>query len=405
VSVYGAAQSAPVVTSHPASVTVKAGKSVSFTASATGAPAPSVQWERSVDGGSTWAAIPGYTSTTLSFTTVMGNNNQMFRAHFSNGTSPDALSTAATIKVRSGAQTDLDGDGRADFLVWNVDTGTWHWSNSSGAATTNGLSGIQWGNKSLGDVSLSGDVDGDGIADLVIWRASTGTWYWLTSSSGYSYAAAGVRQWGNQALGDTPLLADFDGDGSADLGIWRASTGTWYWLTSSSGFSYASAGGIQWGNASLGDRPFAGDFDGDGVSDLAVWRASTGTWYWLTSTTGYSYARAGVAQWGNASLGDVPMLGDLDGDGKSDLVIWRSSTGTWYWKTSKTGYVYGLTQSWGNLAYSDIPLLADFDGDGIADIVIYRTLNGGWYWLSSASGFTSSFLTMVGSTSDVPIVR
>ena len=134
--------------------------------------------------------------------------------------------------------------------------------------------------------------------------------------TGYAPASAGARQWGNASLGDTPMIADIDGDGKADLVIWRSSTGTWYWLTSSSNYSYSASGAIQWGNASLGDQPVLGDYDGDGKADLAVWRASTGTWYWLTSSSNYSYSSAHGIQWGNSGLGDKIVTGDIDGDGK-----------------------------------------------------------------------------------------
>ena len=86
---------------------------------------------------------------------------------------------------------------------------------------------------------------------LVVWRATTGTWYWLTSMTAYDPASSPARQWG--ATDDTPLAGDIDGDGKADLVVWRPSNGTWYWLTSSSGYSYASQAQKQWG--AMGDTP------------------------------------------------------------------------------------------------------------------------------------------------------
>src|SRR5436190_23212048 len=99
------------------------------------------------------------------------------------------------------------------------------------------------------------DIDGDQKAALIVWRASTGTWHWLTSSTGYTYATAGVRQWGNQGLGDIPMVADMDGDKKVDLVVWRASTGTWFYLTSSSGYNQSTRSSKQGGKAGQGDIP------------------------------------------------------------------------------------------------------------------------------------------------------
>jgi len=93
------------------------------------------------------------------------------------------------------------------------------------------------------------DIDGDGRADLVCWRPSTGVWSVLYSSTGYG--AGNVIQWGLE--GDFPIRADFDGDRRGDLVIWHPGNGTWYVRYSSSGFSYVTAAPFQWGQA--GDDP------------------------------------------------------------------------------------------------------------------------------------------------------
>ena len=302
---------------------------------------------------------------------------------------------------------DVDGDVIDELAVWRAGLGMFYWTTSSSGYTGSGAK--QWGSQSAGDVPFMADLDGDGTSDLIVWRASTGTWYWLGSASGYSYATPASVQWGNNALGDVPMVADMDGDGRGDLVIWRASTGTWYWLSSSSGYSYAGARTIQWGNAGLGDKPLLADFDGDDKADLGVWRASTGTWYWLTSSTSYAYASAQPIQWGNGALGDRPFAGDVDGDGKADPIVWRASTGTWYWLTSSTNFSYAAAgaRQFGNQALGDIPLLKELDGDGQIDLTVWRASTGVWYWLTSSSGFTTGASRPWGSGSngDIPIGR
>jgi hypothetical protein len=86
----------PMVTTSPSDLSVSPGQTATFTAAATGYPAPTVQWQVSSDGGSSYSNVSGATSTTLSFTATSGDNGNLYRAVFTNGTGT-ATTTPATL--------------------------------------------------------------------------------------------------------------------------------------------------------------------------------------------------------------------------------------------------------------------------------------------------------------------
>ena len=92
------------VTSSPSSMTVTSGQNASFNASATGTPAPTVQWQVSTDGGVTFTDIPGATSTTLTFAADMSQNGNLYRAVFTNA-SGSVMSGTATLTVNTAGAT------------------------------------------------------------------------------------------------------------------------------------------------------------------------------------------------------------------------------------------------------------------------------------------------------------
>lgn len=172
-------------------------------------------------------------------------------------------------------------------------------------------------------------------------------------------------------LGSGRANADFDGDGRSDVSVFRPSDSLWYLSRSTAGFS-----ATQFGLSS--DQITPGDFDGDSKTDIAVWRPLTGTWYIQQSTAGFT-----AAQWGLST--DLPVPGDYDGDGKTDIAVWRPSTGVWFVVNSGNGQVvatqFGLD--------SDKPVAGDFDGDGKTDLAVYRPSSGLWFLNQSTLGQTT----------------
>lgn len=131
------------------------------------------------------------------------------------------------------------------------------------------------------------------------------------------------------------------------------------------------------------------DFDGDFRTDLSIFRPSTGTWYILNS----SNSTLGGLTFG--LNGDVPVADDYDGDGRTDVGIYRPAAGSWYIVNSSNSSI--SSYSWG--LSGDVPVAGDYNGDARADIAVFR--NGTWYIsYTSGGGNTLNF----GSAGDRPVV-
>jgi hypothetical protein len=166
--------------------------------------------------------------------------------------------------------------------------------------------------------------------------------------------------------------SDFDGDGKTDISVFRPSEGNWYLNQSTAGFAV-----LNWGVS--GDKLTPGRFDSDDKTDAVVFRPSNTPGvadFYILNSNGLT---ASYVEWGN--VGDIPVVADYDGDSITDVAVYRPSTGVWYIRKS-TG---GITVTPFGAA-GDVPVVGDFDGDLRSDIVIYRASTTQWLGSLSAGG-------------------
>ncbi len=180
---------------------------------------------------------------------------------------------------------------------------------------------------------------------------------------------------------------DFDGDGKTDISIFRPSVSEWWYLRSSDNQNRA----FQFGNSS--DKLVPADFTGDGKADIAVFRPSTSEWFILRSEDSSYYSFTFGA------AGDIPQVGDFDGDGRADAAIFRLPSALWFISLS-TGGTH--IQQFG--APNDFPAVADYDGDGKTDIAIIRfngQLGVEWWW--HRSSVNAAIAYVFGNPTDIPV--
>ncbi|MBS1797857.1 MAG: VCBS repeat-containing protein [Acidobacteria bacterium] len=168
---------------------------------------------------------------------------------------------------------------------------------------------------------------------------------------------------------------DFDGDGRTDLTVYRTSNNSFYATSSLTGELFQKQIGQPGDSVSL-----TVDFDGDAISDFSIARYNADAlWRIAKSTAGGNIEET---HWGSSAFNDFFAAADYDGDGAFDIAVFRA--GTWYILESSTGsvrYEY-FGQS------GDVPAANDFDKDGRADLTVARSEGGQrvWYVRQSSNG-------------------
>jgi hypothetical protein len=251
------------------------------------------------------------------------------------------------------------------------------------------------------DVARPFDFTGDGIADVAVVRNDdagctmmpTGhtCWYYRLENTMVSFNAFGLD-------GDVPAAGDYDGDGKFDIAIFRPSNAHWWKALSATG-TVVETEAYGYGT----DIPVVADWDLDGKADRGVWRPSIPdpaghSAFFIELTTSTDPTMLLTIVFGLP--GDIPFAGDYDGDGLADAIVYRPSESQWYVSLSSGNYA--TTDQFVLGTTGDIPLLADFTGDRRVDMALYSPATGTWTWRNSANHELTSFV-LGGMPDDIPV--
>ena len=313
-----------------------------------------VKIEYSTNGGSSYTSVIASTSNTGSYAWTVPNapsTNCLVRVSDASNAAVNDVSNATFTISAAFRKDDFLGTWAGQGVYYrNSDTGTWVPLASPATKVT------------------AGDLDGDGIDDVIgIWPSQGGVWVKYSTSGTWAILAS---------TADGIVAADMNGDGQAELlGSW-AGQGV-YWRN--------NATGVWTQLATPATKITAGDLDGDGIDDLiGIWPSQGGVWV--------KYSKSGA--WALlSSTADWIAVGDMNGDGRAELLGSWAGQGV-FWRNNATG-------EWTQLATAANQIAAgDLDGDGTDDLIgtwpaqsgvwVKYSQSGTWANLSSTADWIAT---------------
>ncbi len=246
-----------------------------------------------------------------------------------------------------------------------------------------------------------GDPNGDGYDDLIV-RRNDAAWYIAWNNANGSFTAQGQALIGEWGTGDYSgryffAFANVDNDVSDEMITYDASNANWYVSQyNAATHSYDSYGLWEtWGGGVGSFQPLVGDWNGDARTDICLLALSTGHWWVRLSNGSDFYQPTPTDNWCPYwyGAGDQALAGDWNGDRKCDIALLDPSTGHWWVRLSNGSAFYQPTPTdnwcpyWYGAGY--VPFVGDFDDDLDTDIALRDAAQGNhWVRLSNTSAFT-----------------
>ncbi|MBB4904977.1 N-acetylmuramoyl-L-alanine amidase [Actinophytocola algeriensis] len=296
--------------------------------------------------------------------------------------------------VHTGSSTDFNGDGRDDIVAFNQGTlGDVYVALSNGA----GFAGtsVKWHEFFApgGETPLTGDFNGDGKDDVVTFTHGSLNDVYVALSNGSSFGA-GVKWHDWFALGgEVPAVGDVNGDGRDDIITFTRNNLADVYVALSTGTSFVAS--AKWHDyfGLAGEVPGVGDVNGDGKDDIVVFNQGTLADVYVATSTGTGFSGTSV-KWHDyfSVAGEAPRIGDVNGDGKDDIVTFTLNAAADVYVATSTGTGFtGTTVKWNDFfgLGAEFPYTGDATGDGKDDILTFTkgSLNDVFVGASTGTAF------------------
>ncbi|MEV4117240.1 VCBS repeat-containing protein, partial [Nonomuraea sp. NPDC049695] len=250
--------------------------------------------------------------------------------------------------MAAGSPADFNGDGKDDIVTFTKNGSADAFVATSTGSGFTGTSAKWHDFFGLGgETTLTGDFNGDKKDDIVTFTHGSGADVYVATSNGSAFNASSKwNDWFSPG-GEIAAVGDFNGDGKDDIATFTRGGGADVYVALSNGNGFGA--GVKWHDffGLNGEFPAVGDVNGDGKDDIIVFTQGSTADVYVAFSTGSSFgASAKVHDW-FAPAGELPRVGDFNGDGKDDIVTFTNNADADAYVALSNGSVFtGTSIKW-----------------------------------------------------------